>query len=284
MSPLNFSRAYPKGLALPEQGIWFIWHKQGLVVSANGDLIGVPEDEHALLTVIARERVLHLGSLQDRPALAFALSDDVELPAGFRAVNLRDLYGQVSDEHFALAGYATQLLQWQKQANFCMVCGTALSPIVGEWGKKCPNCGHTTYPPVSPCTITLVHDSPTGSGDEARILMTHKDGWGPRYGLVAGFVEPGETLEENVAREVMEETGVSVTGIEYWRSQPWPFPHQIMCGFYAHYRTGEVKIDEHELDDARWFTKREIRSGTPIIPPPLSIARQLIDNWMAQDL
>ena len=286
MSLLNFTRAYPTGSSLPEHGLWFIWHKQGLVVSADGDLMGVPQDEHALLAVMERERVLHLGSLQDRPALAFTLSDDVELPAGFRSMNLRDLYGRVNDEHYAVAGYATQLLQWQKQANFCMVCGTALLPIAGEWGKKCPNCGHTTYPPVSPCTITLVHDSggEGRTGDDARILMTHKDGWGPRYGLVAGFVEPGESLEENVTREVLEETGVSVTHLEYWRSQPWPFPHQIMCGFYARYAAGEVRIDAHELDDACWFTKREIRSGTPVIPPPLSIARQLIDHWMAQDL
>jgi NAD+ diphosphatase len=167
------------------------------------------------------------------------------------------------------------MLLWQQQANFCMVCGRTLQPIPNEWGKRCPNCGYTVYPPVSPCTITLIHDG-------ENILMTHKDGWGPRYGLVAGFVEPGESLEENVRREVFEETGVQITDIRYWRSQPWPFPHQIMCGFYARYVSGEVKIDANELDDARWFSKSDIRGGTPVIPPPLSIARQLIDEWMSQ--
>jgi NAD+ diphosphatase len=126
------------------------------------------------------------------------------------------------------------------------------------------------YPPVNPCTITLVHDG-------ERILLTHKDGWGPRYGLVAGFVEPGESLEDNLRREVAEEVGVQVGRIDYFRSQPWPYPHQIMVGFFAEYAGGEVRIDRDELDDARWFHV----DALPQIPPPLSIARQLINTWAA---
>ena len=114
------------------------------------------------------------------------------------------------------------------------------------------------------------------------MLLTHKDGWGPRFGLVAGFVEPGETLEENVHREIGEETGVRVDSVRYWRSQPWPFPHQLMCGFYARYAGGDIVIDHNELDDVQWFSREDIVTGKVVIPPPLSIARQLIDNWLKQ--
>ena len=110
--------------------------------------------------------------------------------------------------------------------------------------------------------------------------MTHKQGWGPRFGLVAGFVEPGESLEQCLVREVLEETGITACEPEYFASQSWPFPHQIMCGFFARYATGTINIDPMELDDARWFTVADVRAGRPTIPPALSIARQLIDHWL----
>jgi NAD+ diphosphatase len=254
--------------------LWFALNKQGVLIGRANGKRAVPMGGSPLPS-LQPESVLHLGDLDGVPCLACSLPDELGLPDGYRQFTLRDLYGHIDESHYAIAGYASQMLLWQQQANFCMVCGRTLQPIPNEWGKRCPNCGYTVYPPVSPCTITLIHDG-------ENILMTHKDGWGPRYGLVAGFVEPGESLEENVRREVFEETGVQITDIRYWRSQPWPFPHQIMCGFYARYVGGEVKIDANELDDARWFSKSDIRGGTPVIPPPLSIARQLIDEWMSQ--
>jgi len=265
-----FVRAYPSGhRLLVGSGLWLLWHGQGIVVSTQGLLSG----EHALLDHIEDERVLHLGRLGDVPVYAAQLNETVHLPEGHRALGLRDLFGRLSEEHYALAGYSAQMLLWQKQANYCMVCGQPLTPLPNEWGKKCPACGYTIYPPVSPCTITLIHDG-------ERMLMTHKDGWGSRYGLVAGFVEPGESLEESLVREVREEVGVEVSEIDYFRSQPWPYPHQVMCGYFAKYVSGEVAIDKNELDDARWFTVDEILGGTPTIPPPLSIARQLINHWV----
>jgi NAD+ diphosphatase len=269
----SFIRSYPKGEPLPETGLWFAINQHGVVVIKNGKDVRVPDGMTPWPDAVRPENALVLGQVNGTACLACAIADDVTLPDGYRAFGLRDLYGHIDDELFSVAGYATQMLHWQRTSNYCANCSAPLAPMTGEWGKKCGRCGFTAYPPVSPCTITLTHDG-------ERILMTHKDGWGPRYGLVAGFVEPGETLEENVAREILEETGVEVTDIRYWRSQPWPFPHQIMCGFYARYVRGEVKIDATELDDARWFTQADIRAGTPTIPPPLSIARQLIDNWM----
>jgi NAD+ diphosphatase len=270
----NFVRAYHSAADAPTNGLWFAQNKHGILVVSRDGALALPEGE-LVLRHAAIAAPLHLGVLGDVACVAVTLHDDAPIPSGARLLGLRDLYGRIDESHYAIAGYAAQLLLWQQRANFCMACGNDLQPITNEWGKRCSNCGHIVYPPVNPCTITLVHDG-------ERILMTHKAGWGTRYGLVAGFVEPGETLEENVAREVHEETGVVVRDIAYWRSQPWPFPHQIMCGFYARYAGGTVRIDADELDDARWFTKDDIRNGTPTIPPPLSIARQLIDNWLAQ--
>jgi NAD+ diphosphatase len=127
-----------------------------------------------------------------------------------------------------------------------------------------------TYPHVSPCVIVLIHDG-------EHILLTHKPGWGPMHSIVAGFVEPGESLEECLVREVREEVGAEVDEVRYFHSQPWPFPHQLMIGFFARYIGGEIRPDPSELDVARWFHVDEL----PAIPPPLSIARRMIDAWVA---
>jgi NAD+ diphosphatase len=280
MTSANFNRAYPGGSQpVTTTSLWFLINRQSQIVvrvRGDGDGFALPNGATPWEGYSPNGTTVHLGDLNGVACRADWLDDDVALPSAHRALGLRDLFGRIDDDHYGIAGYATQMISWQLTANFCPICATPLENMNGDWGKKCPRDGHTMYPPVSPCTITLIHD-----GD--RILMTHKAGWGPRYGLVAGFVEPGETLEENVAREIKEETGVDVTDITYWRSQPWPFPHQIMCGFYARYVRGDIKIDTNELDDARWFTVADIRSGTPTIPAPLSIARQLIDNWLVQN-
>ena len=278
MTTSSFTRAYPiRDVHLPVTGLWFAINPQGQI-AVHGSItdpdLRMPHGNAPWDGFVPNGSTIHLGDLNGLACLACALDEDMPLPAEHRALGLRELFGRIDDDAYGIAGYATQMVAWQSSTRFCPRCGTPLEPIYGDWGKKCPRDGHTLYPPVSPCTITLIHDG-------ERILMAHKQGWGARFGLVAGFVEPGETLEENVVREIHEETGVSVTDITYWRSQSWPFPHQIMCGFFARYAGGEVKIDANELDDARWFTARDIRSGTPAIPPPLSISRWLIDHWLA---
>lgn len=144
-----------------------------------------------------------------------------------------------------------------------------MEPMQKEWARRCSQCGHTRFPQVSPAVLILVHDGAD------RILLAHKPGWGPRYSILAGFVLPGESLEECVQREVDEEAGVQVTDLEYAGSQPWPFPHQLMIGFNAHYAGGDIRIDAEELDHAAWFDAREL----PPLPPPLSLSRQMIDAW-----
>jgi len=165
--------------------------------------------------------------------------------------------------------HAIRLLNWQHAYNFCDACGHKTEWFGGDWGKRCTNCGKTAYPPVSPAILVLIHD-----GD--KILLTHKAGWGPRYSIIAGFIEPGESIEECVSREAYEEVGVEIDQITYFGSQSWPFPHQLMIGYMANYAGGEITIDAHELDDARWFHVDEL----PELPGPSSLSRQLINAWI----
>ena len=143
-------------------------------------------------------------------------------------------------------------------------------PVATERARRCGACGHVVYPRVSPCIIVLVHDGP-------RMLLTRQASWPVgRYGLVAGFVEAGEALEACVRREVAEETGLDVDEVTYLGSQPWPFPHQLMVGFFARYAGGEVALRDGELEDARWFEAGSL----PALPPRLSIARSLIEHFL----
>ncbi|MDX1932122.1 MAG: NAD(+) diphosphatase [Capsulimonadales bacterium] len=214
---------------------------------------------------------LFVGMLDGVPCLAEALPESEALPEGMRTVGLRSLYGHIDEAYYVLVGYAAQLVRWQRTARFCSVCASEMRDVTNTWGRECPNCGHTGYPPVSPAVLALVHDG----GD--RVLLAQKPGWGDRFSILAGFVEPGESLEECVVREVHEEVGVLVDDPTYQGSQSWPFPHQIMIGFTCRYRSGEVVPDETELSRAEWFRY----DAMPELPPPLSLSRQIIDRWVA---
>jgi NAD+ diphosphatase len=269
MAARIFRRLYPPAAASDKRALWLLFHGAEVIVPEGGPpallegALAAPED------FVLAESLL-LGTLDDRPLLAGSLAPDAPLPPGFRAVGLRAVLANADVELSTLAGYAAQLFQWARTSRFCPACGQPLGPLEGTWGRSCAACGHTLYPPVSPATIVLIHD-----GD--RVLLTTKPGWGKRYSLVAGFVEPGETLEDSVVREVREEVGVEVDDLRYVGSQPWPFPHQIMIGFLAHYAGGEIVIDTTELAGAAWFT----RDALPELPPPFSISRQIIELWRA---
>jgi len=213
---------------------------------------------------------LYVGALDGVPCVAAQLVAD-EAPTGYAAYDLRRLYGMTSEDVWAVAALSSQLLYWAATTRFCGRTGHATIRKEGEWAAVCPECGFTQYPRVSPCMITLIYDG-------ERMLLTRQPSWpAGRYSLVAGFVEPGETLEQCVEREIQEETGVAVTDIAYTGSQPWPFPHQLMVGFTACYAGGEVVVDKSELEDAKWFTL----DALPMLPAPLSIARHIIDAHLA---
>lgn len=213
------------------------------------------------------EGAIYLGTLDGAACWA------VDTPGGGDGyVPLRALHGAVDDLVWTLAGRAVQLVEWARTTRFCGRCATATEPVPGERARRCPACGLLAFPRLAPAVIVLVERA-------GRVLLARNRGFAGRmFGCLAGFVEPGETLEEAVHREVAEEVGIELTDVRYFGSQPWPFPHSLMVGFTARWAGGEVVCDETEIAEATWFGPDDL----PTIPPRLSIARSLIDAWLAR--
>lgn len=185
---------------------------------------------------------------------------------------LMALHGRLDDARWALAGRAVQLVEWERTHRFCGRCATPTESAPGERARTCPSCGLLAFPRLAPAVITLIER-------EGEALLARGAAFPvPMYSCLAGFVEPGETLEEAVHREVHEEVGVRLSQVRYVASQPWPFPHSLMIGFEATWESGDIVIDEKEILDANWYRPDDL----PTIPPPMSIARTLIDRWIAR--
>jgi NAD+ diphosphatase len=204
-----------------------------------------------------------------------------ELARGGRVITLRDAGAILARAEAGLAAYLTALLNWHRTNHFCANCGTATELREAGYSRRCPNCGALHFPRTDPVVIMLVACG-------TRLLLGRHAGWPPRrYSVLAGYVAPGETLEEAVAREVREESGVEVTDPRYVASQPWPFPTSLMLGFEARSDGGEPTAGDGELEDVRWFTLEDARaavrgeSSELELPPRMSIARQLIERWVA---
>lgn len=251
-----------------------------LLAFARGDLLIIESDDEIrfpswddlrrldLLTL----RNQFLGDLDDEPLWSAELSADFEPPQGLSLLGLRSLYGRVPDEVFALAGRAAQIVAWDRDHQHCGRCGTHTEPVPGERARRCPACGLISYPRLSPAIIVLIE-----RGEEILLARGHQFAPG-RFGIVAGFVEPGESLEEAVQREIREEVNLEVRDVTYFGSQPWPFPHGIMIGFRAQYAGGEISLEDGELAEADWYTSETL----PTVPQRLSIARRLIDAWATE--
>ena len=183
---------------------------------------------------------------------------------------LMGLYGRVDDLRWTLAGRAVQLVDWDRTTGSAAAAAPPTEPMAGERARRCPACGLLAFPRLAPAVITLIER------DGEALLARGRAFPVPMYSCIAGFVEPGETMEEAVHREVREEVGVSITDVRYIASQPWPFPHSLMIGFEATWAGGDIVIDEKEIVDAQWFRADDL----PMIPPGMSIARTLIDRWL----
>ena len=184
---------------------------------------------------------------------------------------LRDLFFRLDEPLFWIAAQAVQIVAWDRDHQFCGRCGSATEDHPSERSKKCPTCAQVHYPRLAPAVIVLVE-----RGDQ--ILLGRSAHFPPgMYSTLAGFVEPGESLEQTVAREIAEEVGVQVDNVRYFGSQPWPFPNSLMIGFRADYVSGDLVTDD-EIEAAAWFSAGDL----PLIPPRISIARALIDSWIAE--
>ncbi len=220
-----------------------------------------------------RGETFYIGQWLGEPCRIVTLSGDDAPPPGCDFRGLASPAPDLSIELLSLGGLARQILNWHGNSRHCSRCGGEQEWLAGEWGKVCRLCGSHHFPHIHPCVIVVVRRP-------GEILMTRKAEWPEnRYSLVAGFLDLGECLEEAVAREVREETGVAVANVRYVGSQSWPFPSQLMTGFVADYAGGEIRIEEKELEDARWFPV----DALPKLPPKRSISRYLIDNFKIQD-
>jgi NAD+ diphosphatase len=242
-------------------GYWVILQGDSLLLAESGLYHGLLPDPF-----LKESRPLLFGEWDGAPVRLCTVPMELPLPDSFRAVPWTDL----SDDVMTLYGLARQILYWEKMSRHCSRCGSPTERIPATWGKHCTGCGHEHYPHIHPCVIVLIK-----RGDE--FLLARKPEWAAgRYSLVAGFVDFGESLEECVQREVMEETGLKVTNIRYVGSQNWPFPSQLMAGFVADYSSGTIALDDEELEDAAWFSLDKM---PPALPPARSIARWIIDRF-----
>ena len=211
-----------------------------------------------------------IGHIDDIPVVAInrnnETSDQVE---PLHWLGIREMLQECDGGVIEASILAVQRLEFRDSTRFCSRCGSPMEPL-SDTGCKCVGCGHTAYPNVTPAVLVLIED------DERRTLLAQKDGWGNRYSVIAGFVEPGESLEQCCVREALEEVGVSVSDVRYVGSQPWPFPHQLMVAFRVRWVSGVIVRDTNELADARWFGVDDL----PELPPRIALSRMLIQHWI----
>lgn len=271
--PFSAPVEYRPGVAAPADApaaaLWFVFREARMLV-AEGDS-SLPDTPAAL--ALEPIRTQYLGTLGRRHCLACEVRVETDAPPGYRWSDLRSLFSRIDDMLFALAGRAFQVIDWDRTHLFCGRCGTPTALRTAERSRECPACGLVVYPRIAPAVMALVKRDP----DEVLLARSHRFPPG-MYSALAGFVEPGETLEQCLEREVEEEVGIKVDNVRYFASQPWPFPHSLMIAFVADWAEGEIRIDPVEIEAAQWFTI----AGLPQLPQPISIARRLIDAVIAE--
>jgi NAD+ diphosphatase len=254
-----------------------VWNSRNLIVTGEApraallELSAIPEPRRnsSDLTLLGR-----FGDI-DMFAYEIEALEPPSLKPGTLFEDLRLIASLLPADEAGLLGYARGMVAWRNRHRFCGTCGFPTLAAKGGHVLVCTNpaCRHEQFPRIDPAIIVLVSDG-------ERALLGRQAAWPVgRYSTIAGFVEPGESLEDAVAREVLEETGITVNQIEYHSSQPWPFPSSLMLGFTAHALTTDIARRDDELEDAQWFTREDLKSGRPLVPPSVSISFRLIEHW-----
>lgn len=260
---------------------WFIFCKTDLILERYHDgTYGIPMGEKPPVDIKPWTTVHNITPMEDgTPVKTFLIphpiSDTTIFTCGedsgkYEMCGLRPSYYKLPKELYLKAGKCQEILYWDQNTRFCGVCGGPMK-LHTDISKRCTCCGKEVWPQLATAVIVLIHRGP----DE--VLLVHANNFrGGFYGLVAGFVETGETLEQAVEREVMEEVGLRIKNLRYFASQPWPYPCGLMVGFHADYDSGDIRLQRSELASGGWYH----RDHLPQIPEKLSIARRLIDNWL----
>lgn len=209
-----------------------------------------------------------IGLFDDQYVRATWLPAGSAPPPGYQWRKLRSLFGAIDDGLLAITGRAFQIVEWARTHRFCGACACPTVPMAGERCVRCPQCGHHAYPRISPAMMVLIQRG------ESILLARHLNSATGLFTALAGFVEAGESLEEAIHREVLEEVGLRVRDIRYFGSQPWPFPHSLMVAFTAQYASGDIVLDRHEIAQAGWFGPDDALPAMPALG--LSIAGHLI--------
>jgi len=264
---------------------WFVFCKSDVMLEKHDDVTyDIPLCDECPIPLKPWMTVHNITPMDDGTEVKTLRVDSpiVDNPR-YEMCPLRQSYYKLPIDLYLKGGKCQEIIYWDSQTKFCGVCG-APTKLETDISKRCTGCGKEIWPQLATAVIVLIHKKPMmpdgktvdTKGKEEVLLARGKNFRRDFYGLVAGFVETGETLEEAVKREVMEEIGLTVTNIRYFDSQPWPYPCGLMVGFNADYVSGDIKIQEEEIRNASWFT----RDNLPNLPEELSIARRLIDNWL----
>ncbi len=271
---MSFEPAFKPPSAIATGAFWFVYHRDRLLLKRNGSACLIPNTGDLKESCLSPTRKQYLGALNGRECYAAELPDIDQGLDGFDLIGLRQTFGYLDEELIWIAGRANQLVDWNRNHQFCGQCGHPTQDKPEERAKFCPSCGLVNYPRLSPAVIVAVI-----RGDKL-LLASNKRFKTGFFSVLAGFVEPGESLEECVAREVKEEVGICVKNIRYFGSQPWPFPNSLMVGFIADYDNGQININRSEIVEAGWFNANNL----PSIPPKITIARHLIDWFVNQNM
>jgi len=271
-TPAGFEPQHALPGSIPDGAHVFAFRNDRVLVHAPGEEDLAIPDAQALAAASIAGTAHFLGVLEGVPCVAYDLADDVAEPHGMRYLGLRSLFAKVPDPLVAIAGRAFQIVDFDRTHRYCGRCGTPTRRKDGERARECPACGLVSYPRVSPAMMALVT-----RGKELLLARSQRFATGV-YSALAGFVEPGETIEDCVRREVREEFGVDVANIKYFASQSWPFPHSLMIAYTAEHAGGDIRVDDAEIAEARWFAIDDL----PKLPSSVSIARRLIDATVAR--
>jgi len=269
MTEMKFAKELHEPDVKSGTSYWFIFKKNKLLVNCcDKDKYTIPDFETPKKSGIPCIRTQYLGKYNDICCFSAEVTEETELPGEINFFHILEIHTLLDPDMLHIAFYAVQIVDWDRDFQFCGRCGSKTTNMKNERAKICKKCNLISYPRKSPAVIvSIVRDN--------KILLARSQKFSNvnMYSVLAGFVDPGESLEDCVRREIREEVRIEVKNIQYFGSQSWPFPDSLMVGFTAEYKSGEISIDNDEIDEAGWFSVSEL----PRIPRKISIARQLID-------